>query len=487
MRINATIVRTRRVAALALFVAIGTSPAATGAPSTSTIVVSSADPGVGDYFAGMNVFSSVVQARTSTPPVHVTWDDLPDSVASPNDFPPEYLRDHADYGITFATIGNGRFRVSAALGNAAHVPPLFGDVSPAYATQFIATSPSQIFAPLDGNTFEIEFFERGTGLPAVVDGLGAVFTGVDDSHSTTIEFFHGSTSLGKFPVPPGRTKVPSFLGVSFPNPVVSRVVVAGAGRLGDKDMTDGGTADVFAMDDLLYEDPVVSADLKTYAMTAVREGDVVTYSTLVYNRSDALAQRAIVRQTFPPDVHVITTSPAVSPTPTILDGVVTWDYESMPRQQSTTYVVVVGVDAIGLHPSSLTATAYNDPDDANDAASIAFAPSACVDDGTIASLECRLLEFRAIVDSLGLKKSVAKPLRNPIVKAASQTAAAVKRAAKGRTVAAGKLVRAAHKTLDRVRTALYSRKSAVIAQAVRDTLGQWTYAIQTSMQTVAGN
>jgi len=186
-------------------------------------------------------------------------------------------------------------------------------------------------------------------------------------------------------------------------------------------------------------------------------------------------------------VHVISTSPSVSPAPTILDGVVTWAYDSIPGKQSTTYVVVVGVDAVGLHASSITATAYNDPDDANDAASVAFAPSACVDDGSIASLECRLLEFRAIVDSLGLKKSVEKPLRNPIVKAASQTASAVKREAKGRAAAAFKLVRAARKSLDRVRTALYSRKSAVIAQDLRDTLGQWTFSIQSSMLGVAGN
>jgi len=270
MRRNATFVRTTRVAALALSAWIVASPAATGAPPTDTIVVSSADAAVVDSYTGVSVFSSVVESRTSTPPIHVTWDDLPQTVASPNDFPPEYLRDHADYGITFATIGNGRFRVSAPPDNLAHAPQLFGDISPTYPTQFAAHSPFQIFAPLDGNTFEIDFFERGTGLPAVVDGLGAVFAGVGDSHSTTVEFFHGSTSLGKYPVPTSRGRFPSFLGVIFPQPVVSRVVVAGAGRLGDKDMTDGGTADVFALDDLLYQDPVVSADLKTYAMSAFR-------------------------------------------------------------------------------------------------------------------------------------------------------------------------------------------------------------------------
>jgi uncharacterized repeat protein (TIGR01451 family) len=473
------------MAVFAIAASILGASAAGDTSASSTVVVSTADPTV-DVGQGMTAFSAVVQDRTTTPPVHVTWEDVPDSAASPHDFPPDYLKDHLSYGITFATIGAGRFRVSAGTPNVTATPSLFGDIDSRYPDQFIAQSPSRIFAPLDGSSFEIYFFDRTNGLPAMVDGFGAVFTGVDLTTSTTMEFFHGSTSLGKYPVPPGRRKVASFLGVVFGGRVVSRVVVAGAGRLGDVDVSDGGTADVFALDDLFYQDPVASAEMVAHTMHAERADDVVTYSTLVQNTSPIAAQRVYVRQTFAPDVHVISVSPADQPLPTVVDGVVTWYYESTPGSDSTTYEVVVGVDSIGLHPSTLTVSACNDAEDSNNSATISIAPSGCVDDGTIASLSCRLYEFRAIVDSLGLKKSVAKPLRNPIGKAASQTTAAAKREAKGRTAAAFKLVRAANKTLERVRTALYSKKSQVIAPDLRVTIGQRAFDIEMSMLSIAG-
>lgn len=75
-----------------------------------------------------------------------------------------------------------------------------------------------------------------------------------------LEYFSGDSSLGKFFVSPHDQKTNlSFLGVYFNNAVVTKVrITHGNGIIipGQKDISNCGTADIVAMDDFLYSEPV---------------------------------------------------------------------------------------------------------------------------------------------------------------------------------------------------------------------------------------
>jgi hypothetical protein len=94
----------------------------------------------------------------------------------------------------------------------------------------------------------------GSSTPAVSRGFGAVYTDVDTVSNTAFEYFDASgQSLGTFNTPVSDGGL-SFLGVSFPTPVVGRVrITYGTSALGPN---DGGGVDVAVMDDFIYGEPV---------------------------------------------------------------------------------------------------------------------------------------------------------------------------------------------------------------------------------------
>src|SRR5207302_1128405 len=81
----------------------------------------------------------------------------------------------------------------------------FVDVNPGVANQFPAFSPANTFAMFNDNQIELSFVNPSaantTPTPAAVRGFGAIFLDVETPNTTSIEYFSGSTSLGKFFVP----------------------------------------------------------------------------------------------------------------------------------------------------------------------------------------------------------------------------------------------------------------------------------------------
>jgi hypothetical protein len=99
-----------------------------------------------------------------------------------------------------------------------------------------------------------------------VRGFGAVFLDVEHANSSSIEYFNSGASLGKFFVPVGASTQPEFLGVLFPQPLVTRVTLTlGEGVLfsvngttvtaGPPDLSIAGTVDQVATDDFVYSEP----------------------------------------------------------------------------------------------------------------------------------------------------------------------------------------------------------------------------------------
>jgi hypothetical protein len=144
-----------------------------------------------------------------------------------------------------------------------------------YDTTFSTFSPFRLFAPVGSNIVDALFFLPGSDgtIPATVKGFGAVFTDVDLSDSTKIEYFDsaGNSLFSSF-VPVGT--VPdgslSFLGVLFTgNEQVAGVrITTGNTALGPNDNPTNGV-DVVALDDFLYSEPSPIPEPSTMALCGI--------------------------------------------------------------------------------------------------------------------------------------------------------------------------------------------------------------------------
>lgn len=184
----------------------------------------------------------------------INWDGVPDNLASPNDYPPDFFNAATPpraRGIILHTPGTS-LQVSAKPGNPTNTPVRFGNINPQYPDIFKTYSPERLFSPIGSNIVELEFFVPGTNIPAVTRGYGAVYTNVRQD-KTDFEYFDiQGNSLGKYKVPLSEKGL-SFLGVVFPEPVVHKVrIVYGNSPLGPN---DGGDINVAVMDDFIYGEP----------------------------------------------------------------------------------------------------------------------------------------------------------------------------------------------------------------------------------------
>jgi len=153
-------------------------------------------------------------------------------------------------GAVFTTPGTG-FEISG------QPTPEFGDIDATYPGQFNSFSSPRLFTALGSNITDILFFVPGSNTRALTSGFGSVFTDVDLTGSTFMEFFGpNDASLGIFTVEPGTTPSESlsFLGVSFSEgPVISRVrITSGNAALGG---AEGAGIDLVVMDDFIYAEP----------------------------------------------------------------------------------------------------------------------------------------------------------------------------------------------------------------------------------------
>ncbi len=183
----------------------------------------------------------------------VNWDSLPDELASPNDYEPDFFNAKEEpraRGMLLFTTGT--LRVSADSDNPYGAAPRFGDINPGYADVFHAFSEERLFSPIGSNIVEVTFFVPGTDTPAVTRGFGAIYTDVDTEH-TAFEYFNkDGNSLGAFDVPLSDNGL-SFLGVAFDDPIVFKVrITYGTVALGPDDSPEN---DVAVMDNFIFGEP----------------------------------------------------------------------------------------------------------------------------------------------------------------------------------------------------------------------------------------
>jgi hypothetical protein len=171
-------------------------------------------------------------------------------------------------GATFTTPGTGF--VQAPLDGLATQ-----FANPGYATNFQFFSPARVFTPIDSNVTDVTFSIPGTAgaTAATVSAFGAVFSDVELSGATTMEFFTPEdASLGVFDVPSltGSATL-SFLGVLFDaGEQIARVrITTGNLPLGPNGNDLLPEVDVVVMDDFIYAEPVAIPEPGKLALIAL--------------------------------------------------------------------------------------------------------------------------------------------------------------------------------------------------------------------------
>ena len=181
-------------------------------------------------------------------------------------------------GGRFTTPGTGLSQAPPAGGPQGGLAGLFDN--PTYGSIFSVFSALRLFTPVDSNITEAFFFVPGTngGVPATVNGFGAVFTDVDQSDGsgpakrrgnrhagTLIEYFgaaddhsrhhdhDGRPLFSSFvPASPGDGSL-SFFGIVFDDARIARVRITSGNVAPGPD--DDRKHDVVVMDDFIYGEP----------------------------------------------------------------------------------------------------------------------------------------------------------------------------------------------------------------------------------------
>jgi hypothetical protein len=184
----------------------------------------------------------------------INWDGVPDQFSSPNALPPDFFNATVPRGVVFSTSGE-HFRVSGTPGVA---PIEFDELDPTSSGRFTTFSAPKLFTAVGYRILEVDFFVPGSSTPATTNAFGAVFTDVDRTVGSKIEFFReDGSSLGAFPVPasPGSETL-SFLGVRFLEDRIAKVrIVPGTRRVG---VAESPRRDIVVMDDFILGEPLPS-------------------------------------------------------------------------------------------------------------------------------------------------------------------------------------------------------------------------------------
>lgn len=184
----------------------------------------------------------------------INWDGVPDSLMG--------LKISNDF---FNPVGPGapvarqRGILYAGSDNAVVSKTNFADINPLASAEFATFSGNKAFAVTNSSLWPVEFVVAGTTTFATIRGFGLIASDVDKPNSTSLEFFNGSRSLGKYYFPAHNNSTSfSFLGVYFPNEIVTQVKIGHEGLLfsGEKDITQGGVNDLIILDDFIYSEPV---------------------------------------------------------------------------------------------------------------------------------------------------------------------------------------------------------------------------------------
>ena len=204
-----------------------------------------------------NVVGSFLTGRRE-----INWDGVPDDLAAPNSLPADFFNVNSPRGVVLA--GGATLQVSADSDNPTSTPVRFGNLNAAYPAIFKVFSSQRLFAPVNDKVIRIDFFVPGTTIPASVNGFGAVFTDVDNTSATRIQFISPESTILAVVTVPAADDGLSFLGVRFDagERIASVRIFTGNVNPGQNDVDGAASAsDVVVMDDFIYGEPVPFPDV----------------------------------------------------------------------------------------------------------------------------------------------------------------------------------------------------------------------------------
>jgi hypothetical protein len=185
---------------------------------------------------------------------NINWDGAPDTVSAPNLMPGGQVLSR---GITFSTPGTGLL-MSADDSNPTNTAVRFGDINPAYATEFQVFTAQRLFAAQGSTIIDCDFTVPGSpSTPATISGMGVVFCDVDEANRSQLEFFDvDGNSLGSWR-PAVANGGLSFLGVLFDGGErAARVrITCGNLAMGPANLDSAGQ-DVVVTDDFMFSEPL---------------------------------------------------------------------------------------------------------------------------------------------------------------------------------------------------------------------------------------
>jgi len=197
----------------------------------------------------------------------INWDGVPDALSAPNALPANFFNVNSTRGVVFSTAGTG-FEVSA---NSSVGSIEFDNINATYSSSFQTFSAQRLFTPLGSNVMDVNFFVPGSTTASFTSAFGAIFTDVDVTNTTSLQFFDTSNvSLGTFFAPVQNNGL-SFLGVQFnAGERVGRVrIITGNAALGG---VDSPTNDVVVMDDFVYAEPAAVPEPASWMMMTLGAG-----------------------------------------------------------------------------------------------------------------------------------------------------------------------------------------------------------------------
>lgn len=235
------------------------------------VVFQSNGPNVAAIQSNVDEFRSFLGANNGTGPGpfvggrrEINWDAVPEGSSSPNSFPGDFFNQTTAgraRGAVFSTPGTG-FQVSANFINGTNTAIEFGNIEGTYPNEFTVFSAQKLFTPVGSNITDVTFSIPGQpGVPATTNGFGAVFTDVDLTGSTSIEYYNPTNQLlfSQTVRAAVGSETLSFLGVLFDaGEQVARVRIFSGNTAPGSGVLDnpGGGADIVAMDDFIYGEPV---------------------------------------------------------------------------------------------------------------------------------------------------------------------------------------------------------------------------------------
>ncbi|MEO0530441.1 MAG: PEP-CTERM sorting domain-containing protein [Planctomycetota bacterium] len=242
-------------------------PLATSADAAPTVFTDAGDDAA-DIQATVDAFRDALGALNAPAPVQNTggrrqidWDAAPDAVSAPNAFPGDFFNFSAApraRGIEFTTPGSGFF-LSAT--DASGVGIEFDNIDPSYSDTFDTFSPERLFTPYESVITIAKFFSPADQTtPATTRGFGAVFSDVDYTDVSRIDYFDENDNLLTTVYAPaaGGDETLSFAGAVYDEAIISSVWIYSGNTPLAPGVTDDPSngVDLVVLDDFIFGEPV---------------------------------------------------------------------------------------------------------------------------------------------------------------------------------------------------------------------------------------